>query len=129
VRYASGAQRLEFDFTITNDGSFPVTIGAVDGTQGAFFFASSSVLVAPPSGQYMIDPSRGTAFAPFSIPAHGARAVGVRARFADCGTEKGSFTSFSTVGLTYSLFGVTRHTTFVLPYTVTVRGIGGCPVD
>jgi hypothetical protein len=110
-------------FTVTNTAPMPVTI-SVD---------PHPVTWGPSIDGWWIDEQDGgrrpTTSAPYTVPSHGMAAVLIEGRMHGC-LEPGDLTSFGTVPLTFTSFGVVeRHTDVLLPISIQITGPKGtvCP--
>jgi hypothetical protein len=57
------------------------------------------------------------------------RYVEIDNRFARCSFKGGGGEIFSGVQVTFSIFGITRHTTVYPPYTIAIDHVGSCPIN
>lgn len=123
-------QTFFFAFDVTNDGPLPVTIthiGPSNDNTGPYRI--SGVRLGPPvmrADTY----SRGasTPFQPFALPGHAMRYVWIDAEFVGC-LQRSTGAIFGTMPMTFTVFGVTRQTEFVMPMTIVISGTAdpSCP--
>lgn len=102
---------FRYRFSIRNDGPLPVTIlDAGRGTDGDM--VQSHLVAARPDLSPPPGPSDGfEKFAPFAIPAGGQAALAMEVRVSDhpCYAPR-TVTSWYTEPVTFSIYGITRHT-------------------
>ncbi len=136
ISFEDGAS-FGFAFTLTNDGSLPVTIRSIGdvGSGCCVMLEYVRTLVAPADGPHMFDQKAARPFTPFTLAPDVGRMVVIETRFANCSSWErsvpGSRTGavYSEVPIEISVLGVPHSDRVRLPFTLDIARHSPCRDD
>jgi hypothetical protein len=133
VRYPGPGHHFGYRFTLWNTGPVAVEVKKVEPWYAAPDLASPLLFTGarfgPTQGPRAFQVTGGEALHPFTLAGGAYSYVEIENRFARC--SHSGLTGDSVIAgidVTYSVFGITRHTTVYPDYTIVVGPIGNCDI-